>query len=46
MLKYQFLQNAALWKEARLFSAANLQHCLKEGYEATLEGGRACFSPY
>ena len=37
MLEEQFLQNAILWKEARLFSAANLQHCLKKGYGATLE---------
>ena len=37
MLEEQFLQNATLWKEARLFSAANLQHCLKEEYEATPE---------
>lgn len=37
MLEEQFLQNATLWKEARLFRAGNLQHCLKEEYEATPE---------
>ena len=37
MLEEQLLQNATLWKEARLFSAASLQRCLKEGHEATPE---------
>ena len=37
MPEEQLLQNATLWKEARLFSAASLQRCLKEGHEATPE---------